>query len=209
MARILLVRHGESEWNALGKWQGQADPPLTELGRRQAFAASATLGTVDAIAASDLQRASDTAMILSEQLGVGPVLIDPGFRERDAGEWSGLTRADIHRDWPGYLPDDPVARSADRTELRHPPTWEPDEKLLDRALSSLHELAEHVGGGDALVVTHGGVVYAIEKLLGESWHRLSNLGARWIAVDGEQLTLGERLVLVNPHDVAVTTPDQI
>src|SRR4051812_28738357 len=118
MTRILLVRHGESEWNAMGRWQGQADPPLTDLGRRQAFAAAASLGTVDGIAASDLQRASDTAEIISNQLGVGPVVIDPRFRERDAGEWSGLTRHDIHRDWPGYLPDDPVVKPAERSGRR-------------------------------------------------------------------------------------------
>ena len=209
MTRILLVRHGESEWNALGRWQGQADPPLTDLGRRQAIAAARSIGAVDAIAASDLDRALTTAMLISEQLGVGPVVVDPLFRERDAGEWSGLTRAEIHRDWPGYLADDPRAPALDRAEARRPPSWEPDEQLLARALDGLQRLAEHIGDGDAVIVTHGGVVYAIEDHLGEAWHRLPNLGARWITLTGDQLTLGERLVLVDPHDVTVTTPDQI
>lgn len=209
MARILLVRHGESEWNAVGRWQGQADPPLTDLGRRQALAAAQTIGTVDAVAASDLQRALDTAMVIAEQLGVGPVLIESGFRERDAGEWSGLTRAEIHRDWPGYLPDDPAARALSRDESMRPPSWEPDEKLLARSLDALHRLADQIGEGEAVVVTHGGVVYAIEAHLGEPWSRLANLGARWITVADGRVELGDRLMLVDPHDVTVTTPDQI
>src|SRR5687767_11323336 len=93
--RVLLVRHGQSEWNATGRWQGQADPPLTDLGRRQARSAAAALGTVDAVFASDLQRASETALIIAGELGVGPVVVDPDLRERDAGEWSGLTRVEI------------------------------------------------------------------------------------------------------------------
>ena len=74
ITRLLALRHGESEWNALGRWQGQADPPLTDLGRLQAFHAARNLGVVDAIVASDLQRATDTARIISEALGVGPVV---------------------------------------------------------------------------------------------------------------------------------------
>src|SRR3546814_7398309 len=78
MARVLLVRHGQSEWNATGRWQGQADPPLTDLGRAQAHHAARSLGVVDAIVASDLQRAADTALIISGALGVGPVVLEIG-----------------------------------------------------------------------------------------------------------------------------------
>src|SRR3546814_3323938 len=117
MTRVLLVRHGQSEWNATGRWQGQADPPLTDLGRAQAHHAARSLGVVDAIVASDLQRAADTALIISGELGVGPVVLDEGLRERDAGEWSGLTRAEIERDWPGYLgAAPPVATKETRSE---------------------------------------------------------------------------------------------
>lgn len=206
MTRILLVRHGESEWNAVGRWQGQADPPLTDLGRRQAKAAAVAVGSVDAIASSDLERARATAEIIADELRVGPVLVDADLRERDAGEWSGLTRAEIHRDWPGFLPDDPAGR---RDGEHRPPSWEPDEQLLVRALAAVLRLAAQVGHGEALAVTHGGVVYAIERHLGEAWHRLPNLGARWVTVEDGQLELGPRLVLVDPHDVTVTTPDQI
>ena len=110
MARILLVRHGESEWNSVGRWQGQADSPLSDLGRQQAKVASRALGQLDLVVCSDLQRAQVTAEIIASELGVGPVVIDAGLRERDAGEWSGLTRTEIHEQWPGYLHDDPVFR---------------------------------------------------------------------------------------------------
>src|ERR671917_2105987 len=101
--RVLLVRHGQSEWNAVGRWQGQADPPLSDVGRQQARSAARSLGALDAIFASDLQRATETAMIIAAELGVGPVVVDPDLRERDAGEWSGLTRAEIEERYPGYL----------------------------------------------------------------------------------------------------------
>src|SRR3954464_6700209 len=90
-SRVLLVRHGQSEWNAVGRWQGQADPPLSDLGRAQARAAARSLGSLDAVYASDLQRATETALIIAEQIGIGPVILDPDLRERDAGQWSGLT----------------------------------------------------------------------------------------------------------------------
>ena len=125
--RVLLVRHGQSEWNADGRWQGQADPPLTDLGRLQAREAARALGAVDAVWASDLQRAVETATIIADDLGVGPVVLDPDLRERDAGEFSGLTRPEIADRFPGYLDDG-----------RRPPGWEPDEALLARALRALH-----------------------------------------------------------------------
>src|SRR3546814_4832807 len=65
MTRVLLVRHGQSEWNATGRWQGQADPPLTDLGRAQAYHAARPLGADDAIVATDMQHAADTAPITS------------------------------------------------------------------------------------------------------------------------------------------------
>ena len=95
MTRLLLVRHGESEWNALGKWQGQANPPLTDQGRRQAQQAAGVLGAFDAIVASTLQRAAETAAIISEVMGVGPVLVEEDLQERSAGPWQGLTRVEI------------------------------------------------------------------------------------------------------------------
>ena len=87
VTRLLLVRHGQSEWNAVGRWQGKADPELTDFGRQQAFHAAQRIGSVDVIVASPLVRAFETAQIISSQIGVGPIVIDPDLMERDAGEW--------------------------------------------------------------------------------------------------------------------------
>ncbi|WP_421121472.1 histidine phosphatase family protein [Aquihabitans daechungensis] len=77
MTRLLLVRHGESIWNADGRWQGQADPPLSDRGRDQAVAAAASIGTVDALVTSDLERAVDTGAIIGRILGIDPILVKP------------------------------------------------------------------------------------------------------------------------------------
>jgi probable phosphoglycerate mutase len=218
MTRVLLLRHGQSEWNADGRWQGQADPALTDLGRHQALHASRALGTVDAIVASDLQRAAETAAIISAQLGVGPVVIDPDLRERHAGEWQGLTRADIDRDWPGYLgPPPPVEGrrgsigpgatvAQEGGPQRRPPGWEPDDELVERAVAALRRVHDLVPDGEAIAVTHGGLVYAVEALLGAPFVRLPNLGGRWLEVgpDGPK-HLGDRVVLVDPDELTIPT----
>lgn len=210
-SRVLLVRHGQSEWNAQGRWQGQADPPLSDLGRAQARAAAHSLGALDAIFASDLQRAAETAAIISAALGVGPVVIDPDLRERDAGEWSGLTREQIHEQYPGYLPDDrhrAFAPDATGTPKR-PPGWESDDVLLERVLRALGRVHEAVGDGDVLVTTHGGVIYVIEGHLGEPFHRLANGEGRWLEIDDDKLRLGDRVLLVHDDGTPVTVPDQL
>jgi broad specificity phosphatase PhoE len=186
--RVLLVRHGQSEWNAIGRWQGQADPSLSDLGRLQAREAAQAVGTVDAVWASDLRRAAETAAIIAEHIGVGPVILDPDLRERDAGEYSGLTRPEIEERFPGYLAAE-----------RRPPGWEPDEHLLARALRALGTMATEVPGGEVLAVTHGGLVYRIETHLGADRSRLANAEGRWIDVeaagDGSPgaLRLGDRV----------------
>ncbi len=185
MPRLLLVRHGQSEWNADGRWQGQADPPLSDLGRLQARAAGATVGAVDAIVASPLERAHHTAMAISESVGVGPVLVLDDLMERHAGEWQGLTRTQIEAQYPGYL----------------------DERVL-RAIATI--LTELDGADDVVAVTHGGVIYALERHLGADFQRIPNLGARFVSVDATgRMALGERLLLVDPDEVLVTSPDQI
>ena len=195
ITRVLITRHGQSEWNALGRWQGQADPPLSELGVAQARAAGAGVGAVDAVVASDLERAAATAHIIAEAIGVGPVLLDPRLRERQAGEFQGLTRAEIEEQFPGYL-----------AEERWPPGWETDESLLVRALEALDEIAGRTGHGDVLVIAHAGIIYALERHLGLPHERIPNLWGRWFAHDGDTWSLGERMPLIG-DDVAVEIPD--
>ena len=122
MLNLLLARHAQSEWNALGRWQGQSDPPLSELGWAQARAAGLNAGVFDAIVASTLERARNTATVISEATGVGPVLIDERLMERQAGEYQGLTKDQIESRWPGNL----AARI-------WPPGWEFDDDLVARA----------------------------------------------------------------------------
>jgi broad specificity phosphatase PhoE len=190
--RALLTRHGQSEWNALGRWQGQADPPLSDLGRRQAHEAARSLGAVDGIWASDLRRAAETAAIIGDDMGVGPVVLDTDLRERDAGEWTGLTRAEIERRYPGYLPDG-----------RRPAGWESDEHLVGRAQRALRRIADAIPGGEVLVITHAGVVFAVERHLGQDHTRLANVEGRWVTLVPAGLRLGDRLVLAEPQDVTV------
>lgn len=211
MTSVLLVRHGQSEWNADGRWQGQADPPLTDLGRHQAQHASRSLGVVDAIVASDLQRAAETAAIISGELGVGPVVLDPDLRERHAGAWQGLTRAEIERDWPGYLgPPAPIEgsdgpRAVEREDRRRrPPGWEADDALVDRAVAALARIHQLAPAGEVLAITHGGLVYALEGMLGAPFVRLPNLGGRWVEVGPDGPTrLGDRVLLVDPDELTV------
>lgn len=193
---MLLVRHAQSEWNALGRWQGQADPPLSDLGWTQARSAADRVGAVDVIVASPLQRAVATAQVVAEALGVGPVVIEPDLAERDAGEWSGLTRAEIEEAWPGYL-----------AEGQRPPGFEGDASVEARALAALARVEDAYRGGDVLVVTHGGIIYTVEAHQGAPFERIPNLGARWLAHHGDRLELGERLLLVDEGEA--TTPAHI
>src|SRR5215212_2370289 len=103
MARLLLVRHGESTWNARGRWQGWADPPLSDLGRAQAEAAGPAAAPVDAVVSSDLQRARVSAELMAAVLEIDEVHIERDLRERDVGDFTGLTRAEIEERWPGSL----------------------------------------------------------------------------------------------------------
>ena len=197
MTRMLLVRHGQSEWNAQGRWQGQADPPLSPLGRRQARQAVDRLGTVDLIVSSDLDRALSTAAILAEGLGVGPVLVEPRLRERSAGEWSGLTREQIEQEWPGYL-----------AERRRPPGFEPDRSLAERTRAALDDIATTHAGAEILAVSHGGVVYVLESDAGMPFARLPNLAGRWLTHHGDRVRLGDRVELIDQVDHVELTNDE-
>lgn len=216
MTRILLVRHGQSEWNLTGRWQGQNDPPLTDLGRAQAATAARSLGTVDAIWSSDLQRAAETSTIISNELGVGPVVLDADLRERNAGEWEGLTRAQIDEQYPGYL--EPVEGTSGEGWLpRRPPGWESDDDLAVRVRRAFLRIRDEVGEGEVLVVAHAGLLYLVERELGADGLRLANLDGRWLDLldtngdDPARLAglarLGDRISLLAPDQM--TVPGQI
>src|SRR5204862_6778501 len=93
---LILARHGETDWNRDGRFQGHADPPLNDRGREQARALASELAgdVLDAVYTSDLLRAHETAQIVAATKGLS-VVVDPDLRERDVGEWSGLTLPEI------------------------------------------------------------------------------------------------------------------
>ena len=163
----------------------------------QAQVASRSLDDLDAVWASDLERAHVTAQHIAEPQGLG-VTTDERLRERHAGEWTGLTRAQIDAQFPGWLADH-----------RRPPGFEADDVLVVRALAALWELVTALDGGTGLVVTHGGVILGLERHLGETLPPIPNLGGRWIGADGDDLLLGDRVVLVHPDEIEVTTPGQL
>jgi probable phosphoglycerate mutase len=213
--RLLLVRHGQSTWNAAARWQGQADPPLSDLGRLQAklaaTAAPAVMGgSVDAIWSSDLRRAADTAHIIAAELGPIAVRLDPGLRERDAGEWSGLTRPEIDALYPGYL-DPPEKGSGFAASGRRPrpPGWEPDESLLRRAVDAFGRIGAAEPGAAVLVITHGGLIYVVEDAFGATHARLANAEGRWMIAEDGDLRLGPRAMLLDDDDPRLTVPDQL
>jgi len=199
VTRILLVRHGQSTWNAAGRWQGRADPPLSDLGLRQADAAAAALplGAVTDVWTSPLVRAHATAARIAERVGA-PVRLDERLAERDAGEWTGLTRDEIEAAWPGYL-----------AERYRPPAFEADDELESRALEVLHEVAAHAVGATVVAVSHGGLIRSVERALGADSPPIPNLGGRELVGSAGGLALGERMLLVDPDAVTVTTPRQI
>lgn len=145
MTTLLLARHGETDWNRDGRWQGHADPPLNDAGRAQARALAASLAgePLDVVYSSDLLRARETAEILAAALAL-PLVDDPGLREMDVGSWSGLTRAEI-----GDLPYDGETKDAHRA----------------RVAAAVRRIARAHPEGRVLVVTHGGSVRRIHELV--------------------------------------------
>ena len=182
---VLLVRHGQSTWNAAHRWQGQADPPLSEDGQDQARRAAERLGAFDAVVASDLDRARHTAEIIAACLGIGPVQIDPRLRENDAGEWTGLTHEEIHERWPGWI-----------ETSRRPPGFEPREHLVTRGFAALLALGRQYPDGEVLAVSHGGLIRAVRDALGYPVQHFANLWAAWFTVDERDIRANRDVVML-------------
>ena len=195
--RLLLLRHGQSVWNADGRWQGQADPPLSPLGEDQARDAARRLtpGQFTHVVASDLQRAHRTAEILAEALELA-VEVDPDLREIDVGDWQGLTRAEINERAPGALADWSEGRSEST------PGGELRTHLTDRARAALLRAAAASSPGDrVLVVSHGALIRNLDRALGLEPQGIGNLAGRWYEVDGDgELAPAELVSLADPED---------
>jgi broad specificity phosphatase PhoE len=146
VAALLLVRHGETEWNRTRRFQGHADPPLNETGRGQARALAAELAgeRIAFVYASDLARARETAEIIAAPHGL-PVVVEPGLREIDVGSWMGLTREEVDgRAWDG----------------------ETREAHSERVLGAILQIASRHEDGGVLIVTHGGSIRRVFEATG-------------------------------------------
>jgi len=189
--RLVLLRHGQTEYNAGSRMQGQLDTELSELGRAQAVAAAEVLAKRQPllIVSSDLRRAYDTAVVLGERTGV-EVDVDSRLRETHLGDWQGLTHTEVDALAPG-------ARLAWRDDAR----WAPHhgESRVDVARRIMPVVAELAGGllewGDeesdrpVVLVAHGGLIAALTAaLLGipvDNWPILGGMGnASWVQLSG-------------------------
>jgi broad specificity phosphatase PhoE len=202
---MLLLRHGQSEWNAIRRWQGLADTPLTALGREQADRCGTILASLDVsfgeVWSSPLARAIGTARIVADRLGLEQVHEDDRLREADAGEWQGLTPDEIELAFPEYL-----------ATHRRPPTFESVQAVVERSLAALAEIAVSSRDADAVVVaTHSGVTRSLVRHLGGVDERIPNLGGVWLEAHIASSTglpvrfdLGHRF---DPHGIVVSGVD--
>jgi broad specificity phosphatase PhoE len=191
LRRLVMLRHGQSEWNAGNRMQGQLDAELSELGRGQAVAVAEVLAKRHPllIVSSDLRRAYDTAVVLTERTG-SPLVVDGRLRETHLGDWQGMTHGEVDAAAPGA-----------RVAWRNDATWAPHggESRVDVARRSLPLIAELVDsqpdwGADesdrpVVLVAHGGLIAALTaRLLGlpvDNWPVLGGMGnASWAQLSG-------------------------
>ena len=183
---LYLARHGETPWNADGRWQGHTDVPLSPRGRAQALALAARLRGLGLahVRASDLARARETAEIVARALGLSEVAIDPELRERAFGVFEGLTRAECAERFP-----EPWARyEADRHTT--PPGAEPQLEVVERLRRALARAAavELPAGAAMLIVGHGGALRTIlSAAAGRTLPPLENGGLFRARLLGDQL----------------------
>lgn len=196
--RLVMLRHGQTEYNAGSRMQGQLDTDLSDLGREQAVAAAESLAKRQPllIVSSDLRRALDTAVALGDRSGQ-PVSIDTRLRETHLGDWQGMTHLEVDAVAPG-------ARLAWREDAR----WSPHggESRVDVAERSLPLVREIVAqqpewgvidsARPVVLVAHGGLIAALTAaLLGlpvDSWPVLGGMGnASWVQLAGHTRADGD------------------
>ncbi len=191
MQRLLLIRHGETDWNRDGRWQGWLDRPLTDLGESQAHDRGRHLTTLELepveLHSSDLGRAVQTASIIGSHLGV-EVTPHEGLRERHGGVLEGLDRAEIDARHPGVL------GAWRRGGIDAPPGGETDDEVFARVVGRLGTIMDTIPEATTpVVVTHGGVMRILSDRNGSRGAPTLNLGGRWFTWDGTTPDLAESL----------------
>jgi broad specificity phosphatase PhoE len=161
---IYLVRHGQTEFNAIGRWQGQVDSPLTELGKMQAKRIGRSLRDLInsndvAIFSSPLGRALSTASIIADEIGFsGRVIPDSRLMEVGMGSWDGLTDYEIEMEWPG------AREGLGRHEwFFHSPDGETYGSMEGRLALALNDVSSH-NAATKIIVSHGVAGRIIRKL---------------------------------------------
>lgn len=185
LRHLVLLRHGQTDYNAAGKMQGHLNSVLTPEGRAQATVVAPEVARLKPvrIISSDLQRAHDTAEIVAEACGV-EVEIDKRLRETNLGEWQGRTVAEIERDFPGAI-----------ATWRSDPEWAPPGgesrvEVVRRCTPVVEEIDDQLAGGPdstVVLVAHGGMIAGVVcGLLGlsfDSWPSIGGIGnCRWAAL---------------------------
>jgi broad specificity phosphatase PhoE len=154
---VFIVRHGETEWNRCGRWQGHSDVPLSAAGRAQAARLARRLAEegarFDALYSSDLRRAWETAEAVGGALGLRPAA-SPALREIDLGRWAGKTRAEIAAAYPGEW------KKLEQNEDFARGGGETFAAFQKRVIDWLEHAVEKHPGGRILAVTHGGCIRA-------------------------------------------------
>ena len=182
LRRLVLLRHGQTDYNVTGRMQGHIDSVLTEAGQAQAVAVApevARLGP-DRLISSDLQRAVHTAEAVAAATNL-PVKFDSRLRETNLGEWQGLTVAQVEEKWPGAI-------AAWRSDPAYtPPGGESRIEVVRRSRPVVDELDEEYADnpqGIVVMVAHGGMIAGLVcGLLGlptSTWPSIGGMGnARW------------------------------
>lgn len=191
---LTLIRHGQTTWNAHGRWQGQADAPLSAVGIQQAHDLAARLvgeqAHFDHIYTSDLQRAYDTAAILAEALRT-PFQPLPALREIHVGVWAGLTGDEIKE---RYAAQWAAAQTGGRRGEHGESTAEFDARIWGGIQQVLHD---HPGAHLALV-SHGGAINSVLRLTLphlEGWQHIRNTSLTTLVWDGTHWELAR----INDH----------
>ncbi len=155
--RVLLLRHGRTEWNAQRRFQGQADPPLDEVGRAQAYEVAGIVAALgpDLLVSSDAQRAMQTAAVVGAVAGLTPVA-EPRLRERGLGHWEGLTRDEVAAQYPDEFADWVAGRDVRRRG------GETRDEVAARAVSAFRALPDLP---TTVVVTHSATAMALTNAL--------------------------------------------
>jgi broad specificity phosphatase PhoE len=201
--RILLIRHGETDWNAEERWQGFAPTELNALGHEQAKALADYLvqRPIAAIYSSDLPRTWQTALPLARALGLEPQP-DPRWREINLGVFQGLTHAEMEQQYP----DEVIARKADLWGYAYP-QGESRRDLGNRARAAWEYVVTNTNGQEAAIISHGGTIRTLLWILfGEEDEKLHmpipNTSITTIDVKAGRYMLhavGETPHLANPH----------